>query len=107
EREEAQDACKRHADWCVALARESQPNLRGANQLQWLERLEAEHDNLRAALEWSGEEGRTEQELRLAGSLWQFWTIRGHLTEGRERLSRALARPSAGDPAVRARAMNN
>ena len=84
---------RRHRDYFLALAERGEPELRGAAQDVWLARFETEHDNLRAALEWSSmEEGGAEAELRLAGALHEFWHTRGYWSEGRERLERALAR---------------
>ncbi len=86
----------RHLDFYVRLAGDAERHLRGRGQDQWLALLEAEHDNLRAALSWStARDLLTEAGVRLAGSLWWFWYIRGHYTEGRQRLALALAR-SAG-----------
>jgi non-specific serine/threonine protein kinase len=62
----------------------------GAQQKEWLDRLEMEHDNLRAALAWSLERGEMGVGLRLAGSLCRFWNIHGRLTEGRQWLTKAL-----------------
>jgi predicted ATPase/class 3 adenylate cyclase/Tfp pilus assembly protein PilF len=90
----------------LALAERAEPQLTGPEQQAWLERLEAEHDNLRAALEfsdWKG--GESGFGLRLAGALFRFWDVRGHLAEGRERLGRALARDGAGDATRRAKAL--
>jgi predicted ATPase/Tfp pilus assembly protein PilF len=96
-----------HADYFLALAERAEPALEGPEQGQWLERLETEHGNLRVALglllETSGE---AEHGQRLAGALWRFWWVRGHLTEGREWLKQALARPGAASPAVRAKALD-
>jgi predicted ATPase len=86
----------RHACFFAALAEEGEPELRGPRQVEWLERLAAEHDNIRAALAWSAEGGDVEIGLRLAAALWRFWQVRGHLTEGRGRLERLLRRPAAG-----------
>jgi tetratricopeptide (TPR) repeat protein len=80
---------RRHRDWFLALAERAFPELWGNEQGAWLQRLETEHDNLRAALEWSGEHD-AEGALRLAGVLWRFWMVRGYLREGRERLDAAL-----------------
>jgi predicted ATPase len=58
----------------------------------WLDRMDAEHDNLRAALDFLEDLGETQQGLRLAGALWRFWGVRGHHREGMERLGETLAR---------------
>jgi non-specific serine/threonine protein kinase len=73
----------RHLDFFVMVAEEAEVQLRSANQLIWLNRLEAEHDNLRAALGWTQGSGETELGLRLAGALIWFWLLRGHVNEGR------------------------
>ena len=88
---EAEAVSRRAAAWFLRLAEEAEPHLNGADQVSWLERLETEHDNLRASLVWyeSATDG-TEAGLRLAGSLWRFWRMRGHLSEGRQWLSRTL-----------------
>ena len=86
----------RHRDWFLELAVAGWPELTGANRKHWIERLEAEHDNLRAALSWCGEDpGGAKAGLRLAGALWRFWMQRGYLREGRARLEAALTRPEA------------
>ena len=84
----------RHWDYFLALAEEAEPNLIGAEQALWLDRLEREHDNLRAALE--RKTGEAAQ--RLAGALWRFWVVRGYLSEGRERLTTALSHPESRVP---------
>jgi tetratricopeptide (TPR) repeat protein len=69
----------RHATYFVSLAEIACPQLRGGNQRIWLDRMEAEHDNLRSVLAWSLEGHRDiEAGLRLAGSIWSFWSVRGH-----------------------------
>ena len=85
----------RHRDWFLALAEEAEIQLKGPDQAAWLSRLETEHDNLRAALDWCATYTEGEAGLRLAGALWRFWQIRGHFTEGREHLARALGRASS------------
>jgi predicted ATPase len=96
----------RHLDFFLALAEEAEPRLHGREQLAWLARLEAEHDNLRAALEWSGaEERHAEAALRLAGALAWFWNMRGYLHEGRRWLEDLLERPAPAG-ATRARALD-
>ncbi|MBA3472588.1 MAG: tetratricopeptide repeat protein, partial [Rubrobacter sp.] len=89
---EAEAARRRHATWYLALAEEAEPKLVGAKQAGWLERLETEHDNLRAALEWFlAPVLEAEKGLRLAGALGEFWRVRGHLGEGLRWLEAALA----------------
>jgi predicted ATPase len=66
---EEQEIKHAHAEYFLALAEEAEPELEGADQLEWLERLEEEHDNLRAALSWSLGGGDAELGLRIAGAL--------------------------------------
>ncbi len=94
-----------HAATFLELAEQAEPALRRPEQATWLERLEAEHDNLRAALGWSEEVEDTETGLRLAASLRYFWWVRGHVTEGRRWLERALERGQDGSPVARAKAL--
>jgi predicted ATPase len=80
-----------HAGYFAAFAEEAEPELSSANQQAWMDRLEAEHDNIRAALEWTtGARPRPEVALRLAAALWRFWLLRGYWTEGRAWLANAL-----------------
>jgi hypothetical protein len=97
----------RHLDFFLRLAEEAEPRLHGREQLAWLDRLEAEHDNFRAALAWSRtEERHAESALRLAGALAWFWNMRGYLNEGRRWLEDLLARPApAGATRARAKAL--
>ncbi|MDX1530072.1 MAG: protein kinase, partial [Rhodothermales bacterium] len=87
ERAEAQGA---HAHHVLDLAERAAPELTGAEQGTWLDRLDAEHDNLRAALDAAEADGDTGLGLRLGTALWRFWLVRGHLAEGRRRLERLL-----------------
>jgi predicted ATPase/DNA-binding SARP family transcriptional activator len=97
----------KHLEYFLALAETAEPELKGPRQSDWMDRLEADHDNLRAALNWSrGEHGDSEFGLRLAGALFRFWQVRGFLAEGREQLALALA-GSAEATANRANALNN
>jgi tetratricopeptide (TPR) repeat protein len=100
-----------HADFFRAVAEQAEPALLGTEQPVWLERLERDHDNLRAALHWSQEGGELEVGLRLAGALWYFWWMHGHLREGRMWLEGLLerAKPEGNvviSPTVRAKALN-
>jgi predicted ATPase len=102
---EEEELQRRHWDWFLALAEGAEPHLKGPDQVTWLSRLETEHGNLRAALDASAARAEAdtatwEVGLRLAGALWQFWSVRGYLTEGREYLDRALRlRPAAAEGA--------
>jgi predicted ATPase/class 3 adenylate cyclase len=88
---------ERHRDHFLALALEAEPKLLGAQQAAWLQHLEVEHENLRAALDGSLGDAASETGLRLCAALQRFWWTRGHLAEGREWCARFLAR--AGDQA--------
>ena len=72
----------RHLDLFLDRAEEAAPKLNDAYQQLWLNWLEGEHDNLRAALAWSLENGRIEEGLRIATALVRFWEIRGYVHEG-------------------------
>lgn len=100
-REELEDAGEdeqidgRHARYVLGMVEDAVPRLFGPDRARWLDRLAAEHDNLRAALVWTLETGELEVGLRLGGRAWRFWQMRGHLREGREWLGRLLGHPSA------------
>lgn len=87
---EAEALYVRHAAYYLALAEEAAVKFGGPEGAGWMERLEREHDNLRAALRWSLDSGAMEIGLRLACALWPFWLARGHLTEGRRWLREML-----------------
>jgi len=101
---EAEELRRRHAEHFLALAEDAGPGVRGSPRAL-LDRLEREHDNFRAALDRLEASGETQLALRLAGALWQFWYLRGHLTEGRRRLEGAL-RVDGSPTAARAKALN-
>lgn len=88
----------RHAAWFVALAEDAEPHLR-QDSLEWLERLECEHDNLRATFDRLAQRQDTQRLLRLAGSIYRFWYLRGHLAEGTQRAEAALAADETPTPA--------
>ena len=100
---EAENVPERHLAWCLSLAEEAEPQIKGPDQAAWLDRLEAEHDNLRSALAWAARRA-PESALRLACSLSLFWTYRGHAAEGRAAFA---AVPSSANvsPDVRLRAL--
>ncbi len=80
---EAEAVRARHTEYYLTLAEDAQPELGGPNQATWSDRLEREHDNLRAALLWARDRGHAMVGLRLAGAVWRFWSTRGYLSEGR------------------------
>ena len=86
----------RHRDYFVALAEEAETKLLGAEQADALRLFEAEHDNLRLALEWSQAEAPAQEDRRLCGAMHRFWFTRGYVAEGREWCARILAQ---GEPA--------
>jgi predicted ATPase/class 3 adenylate cyclase len=93
-----------HARYFLRLAEQVEQEVPGPNQLAWLDQLEADHDNLRAALGWLlAERPDTDESARLAAALGQFWFARSHYSEGRRWLDRALAAPGAQAPMVRAK----
>jgi predicted ATPase/DNA-binding SARP family transcriptional activator len=128
---EAEAVRQRHAEFFLALAEAAEPRLWGAERVAWLSRLEAEDDNMRAALAWSLEELRIEnvelrnegddaqfsilnsqfsispQEigLRLAAALWWFWFMRYRMSEGRSWLTQTIERRFGAAAAARAKAL--
>src|SRR5215203_3060802 len=102
---EAEEIKRVHAQYFLTLAEEAYPELRGADQLEWLERLEAEHDNMRAALTWALKRNEAEVALRLGGALSVFWLLRDYHSEGRRWLQEALAIDGRGSPGSRAMAL--
>jgi DNA-binding CsgD family transcriptional regulator len=115
---EAEAVRRWHAGYYLALAETADPDgtagpdpaaaPRAWPTAAWLDRMEAEHDNLRQALRWweaRGRAGEPEPGLRLAGALWPFWFERGHWREGRDWLDRLLTAGAHAPPAARAAAL--
>ena len=90
-KDEAKAMNRSHAAYFLALGEEAEPHLRGAESVKWLDRLEEEHDNLRAALRWSLEND-AETAAKLAAAIRLFWFLHSHLTEGHGWLKAALER---------------
>ena len=94
---------ERHALLFAELAQELQGRIMSSEKRVWLDRLEEEHDNLRAAIGWALEVGAAETALRMCSALWRFWQMRGYLGEGLDRTMQALGLPHAKDyPEARA-----
>ena len=100
---EARTIGRGHASYFLALAERAYPELMGARQVDWLERLDLENDNLMAAVSWALDAGETETAARLGWALWLFWMIRGYQHEGRRWMEAVLERELS--PALRARAL--
>src|SRR5439155_2207354 len=102
---EAEQLRQAHAAYFVSLAEEAEGHFRGSEQIEWLARLEDEHDNMRAALTWSlGAHDDTQAALRIAGALMRFWEMRGYMEEGSKWLDVALKQSDDADKSRRAKA---
>jgi predicted ATPase/DNA-binding SARP family transcriptional activator/Tfp pilus assembly protein PilF len=105
ESSQAEEMRHQHAGYYLALVETIEPNLHGPQQREALARLDTEHDNIRAALEWFARSSEiTEGGLRLAALVTYFWLIRQHWSEGRQWLERFLG-ASVGPTPTRARAL--
>src|SRR5690606_30211452 len=99
---------QRHADYFLALAEAAERGLLAGEQERWLERLERDLDNLRAALAWSERGGDVARQLRIASAVVRMWWIRGYVIEGRRWLESGLASAAGSvaiEPALRAKAL--
>jgi non-specific serine/threonine protein kinase len=93
--------------YVAAMAEDSEPVLLRTDRT-WLDRLQEEHDNVRAALRWSIDSGDAETGMRIAASLWRFWQVRSHLAEGLAWMEQILALPGAGERTLlRAKALGS
>lgn len=102
---EAAQIQERHVAYYLALAERVEPELMGPAQGLWLDQLEQDHDNLRAALHWTIEHAATETALRLTAAIWRFWYVRSHLSEGLQWLDSALTLGQTVRSTARARAL--
>ncbi len=107
---ELESARLAHATYYLALAEEADAHMFAREQQWWLERLKQEHDNLRAAMQWSMEQGEDRQRRdiawRLAGALQSFWIDYGYVYEGQQFVERALGRREGITTSVRAKALH-
>jgi predicted ATPase/class 3 adenylate cyclase/DNA-binding CsgD family transcriptional regulator len=102
---EAEVTHQAHAIYYLALAEAAERAWNGPQEAMWFTRLEQEHDNLRAAMNWLLERGEAEMAFRLGTALWWFWYAQEHLHEGWNLLERALARSEGVAVPLRARAL--
>lgn len=102
---ETDQTLARHLQFFVNLAEGADAQIRGGQQIPLLERLEAENDNLRTALDFSLNSQATEGGLRLAASLWFFWHERNYFREGLQWLQVLIAAVPDATPVVRAKAL--
>lgn len=96
----------RHLGYFLEMAEHAEKEIHGPQQLRWFDRLECEHDNLRAALTWALESKKADAGLRMASALGAFWFVRGYLTEGIGWLERGLAQEDGASKAVLAKALS-
>ena len=87
---EADEMQRRHGEHFAALAEEAEPHVLGVSPVTWLDRLDRDHDNLRAALDRFESTGEIQSALRIGGAVWEFWCLRGHGREGFRRLENLL-----------------
>jgi predicted ATPase/DNA-binding CsgD family transcriptional regulator len=105
ERGEGEEVRRRQAAFFLAFAEGAEPRLWGPEDTMWLDRLEAELDNMRGALSWTLERGEAELALQLAGTLGMFWHAHGYMSEGRKWLEAALAKDERASVAARFKAL--
>lgn len=108
ESEETAATRNRHLAFFAQLSEEAEPRIRSGPQCAiWHDRIEREHDNIRAALDWSYAEGELELGFRIAGTVWEFWMNRNHWGEGQAQAERFLNRTDASVlPALRAKVLH-
>lgn len=102
---EVEQICDRHLDYFLKLAQKAEPELFGRGQIEWMQKLEAEHENIRAALEWSLQ-GNISAGQELAGALWWSWYLNGHLGEGYEWIEKMLGASSGDETFIRAKLLS-
>lgn len=105
-RGEATRIRERYAGYYLALAETAKRHLTGREQETWLDRLEAEHNNLRAVMEYHVHNGDAAAALRMVAALWRFWHVHSHQTEGGRWISLSLGLAGPHDPRHRAEVLN-
>lgn len=102
---ELEDVRQRHLAYFMHLGETAEREWLGSHHQEWLDRLERDLANARAALGWALDRGQPGAALRLAAAIWRFWLVRGHAAEGRRWLATILAAVGDADPSVRAKAL--
>jgi len=105
ERNETELGRLRHAEYFLALGEQAEPQLQAAQSAECLDRLEAEHDNIRLALDWAREADPAVGQ-RLSGAIWRFWWLHGHIREGSEQLGAFLSLGYHANDDVRAKMLS-
>jgi predicted ATPase/class 3 adenylate cyclase len=101
ERGENDEIRRRHATWYTGLVEQAAPYLTSHDRAHWLDIVEHDHDNVRAALVWAVQTGDATTALRILWSTWRFWQSRAFLTEGMMHAAAVLAMPTEGvDPVL-------
>jgi non-specific serine/threonine protein kinase len=110
EEESKYELAEKHLQHFIWLAESAEPHLVGSRQAEWLDRLQSDHDNIRAALRWFRDrkrQGDAESGLRLVGAIWRYWLVRGFIAEGRAHVAHALDACIFKDPnEILAKALN-
>ena len=101
---EEQEIRRRHAEAYLDLVEEAHPRLTKRERGEWIERLAEEYLNVHDALDWAVDHGEAEIAMRLVGSMWRFWHMRGHLADGQDHIEKVLAL-EGGSPEARTKAL--
>ena len=96
---------RRHASFFLEFVESIEPGPQKPNLSAWMKELEEEHDNLRTALQWALENDEIEHALRIAGAVWRFWQIHGHVEEGSKWMSAILEHAEKQPSTARAKAL--
>jgi predicted ATPase/class 3 adenylate cyclase len=102
---ELEEYRERHADAYAGWIEKAAANLGGDETGRWLDEIEREHNNLRAALSWAIDHQRGDIAFRIVPASWRFWQMRGHIVEGRDRAEQALVSGGEVDERLRVRAL--
>ena len=103
--DDGQSTAERHAAYFLDLAEQAETRMRGPHEATWLRKLEVEHDNLRASVDWLLEQAQGERALRFSWALLTYWVARGFSQEGLRIVERALDFEGVVDPLIRARGL--